>query len=84
MKLIVAAIFDRGVASFGRPFFVPHINAAMRAFTDEVNNSQSDLFKHPEDYDLYELGEFDDSSGKFVLVENPKFLVSALSLIKGS
>nr|QJB20516.1 MAG: nonstructural protein [Microvirus sp.] len=84
MKMIVCSIFDRGVAAYGRPFFVPHTNAALRAFGDEVNNAQSDLFKHPADYDLFELGEYDDADGSFSLLKSPKFLVTASSLVKGS
>lgn len=84
MKLRVCTIFDRGVQAHGRPFFVPHTNAAMRAFTDEVNNTQSDLFKHPADYDLFELGEFDDSTGRFELLIEPRFLVTGSSVLKSS
>lgn len=84
MKLLLVSLFDRGVQAYGRPFYVPHVNAALRSLTDEVNNAQSDLFKHPDDFDLYELGEFDDSDASFALLKVPKLVVSCKSLLKVS
>lgn len=67
MKRIVCAVRDRAVDTFGNPFFVPALGAAIRSFADEINSgsAQSALSKHPEDYDLFELGTFDDSTGLF-------------------
>lgn len=84
MKLTVLTVFDRAANVYGRPFFTTHANAGLRSFSDEVNNAQSDLFKHPADYDLFELGEYDDADGSFALLKSPKFLVTASSLVKGS
>jgi len=72
----VCSVKDRAADTFGRPFFVPHRNVAIRDFTDEVNRSANDnqLNKHPDDFDLYFLGMFDDSKGVFSL-EDPVILV---------
>lgn len=63
----VCAVFDSAVQTFGQPFFVPAVGAATRSFSDEVNRKAADnaLAAHPEDYTLYELGEFDDVTGEF-------------------
>lgn len=84
MKLVVCSLFDRGVQAYGRPMFVSHINQAVRSLTDETNNPESELNKHPDDYDLYELGEFDDSHARFVLYDDPKFVCAVKSLLKVS
>lgn len=81
-KLVCCALFDRGLMAFGRPMFVQHINLAMRSLTQEVNNPESELFKAPADYDLYELGEYEDSDGSFALLKVPKMTVTAASLVK--
>lgn len=65
MILQMFTVFDRAVQAFGRPFFVTHSGAAIRSFTDEVNNPQSEFHKHPDDYDLYAIGEWDDNTGIF-------------------
>lgn len=67
--LIVCAVRDSAVNAFSRPFFVPAVGAAVRAFGDEVSRVDSDMHKHPEDFELYELGTFDEESG--VLVSCP-------------
>lgn len=82
MKLSICSLKDLGAQCFGRPMFVPHSNVAVRSFMDEVNRppsptQQNDLFSHPDDFELYELGIFDDSSGTFDLYSSPKLLSQA-------
>jgi hypothetical protein len=67
MIQVVVSVYDRASETFGRPVFVPAKAAAIRSFTDEVNrdDSANDLKRHPDDFDLYVLGNFDDSKGVF-------------------
>lgn len=76
MKLVLCTVKDRAADAYGRPMFVPSVGVAIRSFSDEVNRKDSDnqLFNHPDDFDLYELGEFDDNSGLFILHDQPKLL----------
>jgi len=76
MKLVLCSVKDRAADAYGRPMFVPSVGVAIRSFSDEVNRQDADnqLFNHPDDFDLYELGEFDDNSGQFALHELPKLL----------
>ncbi len=76
MKLVLCSVKDRAADAYGRPMFVPSVGVAIRSFSDEVNrkDSENQLFNHPDDFDLYELGEFDDNTGLFVLHEAPKLL----------
>lgn len=64
--LFVCSIFDRKVASYGRPMFARAVGEAMRIFRDEVNRAAEDniLYKHPEDFDLFLVGKFDEESGR--------------------
>lgn len=68
MKRVVCAVFDRAVQTFGQPFFVAAVGAAVRSFTDEVNRKADDnaLHAHPEDFELWHLGWFDDEHGAFI------------------
>jgi hypothetical protein len=85
MILFVVCVKDRAADVFNRPFFVPHRNVAIRDFTDEVNRVAGDnqLNKHPDDFDLYLLGEFDDTRGAFVNNE-PQVLVRAKDVLQSS
>ncbi|UOF79018.1 DNA binding protein vP5 [Microviridae sp.] len=76
MRLFAIAVFDVAVDAFNRPFFSPSIGAAVRSFQDEVNRSESEMRKHPKDYDLYHVGVFDDQSGRFEPFERPEKIAS--------
>lgn len=81
MKLQLFSVYDRASCSFGRPFYVPSSGVALRSFTDEVNNPQSDLAKHPSDYELHELGEFDDATAEFNLLVKPSLITTASQVL---
>lgn len=76
MKLILCSVKDRAADAYARPMFVPSTGVAIRSFSDEINRSDADnqLYNHPDDFDLYEFGEFDDNNGSFELLEQPKLL----------
>lgn len=65
MRYKIVAIRDRATDTFSQPQYVAAIGGAVRSFSDLVNNKETDVGKHPDDFDLYELGEFDDDSGEF-------------------
>ena len=66
MKLYMFAVFDSAVQGFGRPIFGQSVGQVVRSFSDEVNRNAPDnpYFKHPEDYELRLLGQFDDETGR--------------------
>lgn len=67
MKLGIYVVKDRATDVFGQPMFLMASGQAVRSFTDEINRDAADnqLFRHPDDFDLYDLGEFDNESGEF-------------------
>lgn len=74
-------IKDTKAGVFNTPFFQHTHGTAERAFQDLINDSQSSVNKHPEDYDLYYLGTYDDLSGS-VVGEAPQHIVSAAQLMR--
>ena len=76
MKLTLCTVKDRAADAYGRPMFVPSTGIAIRSFSDEINRQDNDnqMYNHSDDFDLYELGEFDDNTGLFSLHEQPKLL----------
>lgn len=61
----VFSVYDSKAHVFNLPFYQPTTPAAIRMFSDLCNDAQSMVFRHPGDYVLYEIGEYDDSIGKF-------------------
>lgn len=80
MKHQIIAVFDRGIQAYMRPFTTPHRNAALRSFTDEANREDSEICKHPEDYDLYQVGEFDENTGQITGLDRPELIARGQDL----
>lgn len=62
----VMSIYDNGVNSFSQPFFVNHVQHALRYFETLAKDPTSDVSRYPSNFHLFELGEFDDSNGVFM------------------
>lgn len=79
----VVCVKDTAIDSFLMPFCVPAPGAAVRSFTDEVNRNDAGnaMFKHPDDYFLYELGSFDSATGAFVSLPTPRLLVRGSDVV---
>lgn len=73
---VICSVKDRAADAFGRPLFVPSVGLAIRSFTDEVNRKADDnqMYAHADDFDLFELGTFDDSTGVIECHPQPKQL----------
>lgn len=64
MLLKMFSVFDHKSKLFSQPFFSPQTASGVRAFSSECNNPQSDFFRFPGDYELFEIGVWDDNSSK--------------------
>jgi len=65
MKLNVYSIFDSAAKAYTNPFFMHNDGLAIRAFSDNVNSEQeNNISKHPDQFTLFRIGEFDDASGE--------------------
>lgn len=82
MKLHMFAIRDIATTQFGNPMFLMTKGQAIRGFTDEVNRKDENnmLNKHPEDYELYELGTFETEAGTFE-TSSPKQVITGKEVI---
>jgi len=85
MDMTVVSIFDVCAGVYSRPVFCQSKGIAMRSFQDECrrvgpDGQLSDMQRHPEDFNLYLLGTFDDSLGKF----SPADSGQPVLLLKGS
>nr|QJB20497.1 MAG: nonstructural protein [Microvirus sp.] len=84
MQLILFSVYDAAVGAFIMPFFLRSKGEAIRAFSAEVNNPQSNFNKSPKDFTLFQLASFDDNTaeislevGKLSLGNAVEFLSSA-------
>lgn len=68
----VFSIFDSKAVAFLPPFFLPESGQAVRAFSDSCKDKAHAFGQHPEDYTLFQIGEFDDGTGE--LVKRPEHI----------
>ena len=80
MKTIVV-VRDSAARVFSTPFFVQATAQAVRSLRDEVNSAEStsDVRRHPDDFELYEVGTFDEDTGAIVPCE-PRLVARAKDL----
>lgn len=81
MILKVFSVFDSKSQAFARPFFDASKGSAIRAFGDIARDKQHPIGAHPEDYTLFELGEWDDKSAQFTFLKAPVSLGLAIELL---
>lgn len=89
MLMYVYSVRDSEAQLFGRPFYTTNAAIATRGFSSQVNQpeidgQQNDLFLHPESFELYELGTFNDNTGVFELHPQPKPICTAVSVKKSA
>ena len=75
-------IFDQKAKAYMTPFFMSEVGMATRSFTDMVNKEDHPLASHPEDYVLFEVGQFDDTTGLLSAYDGPELVVTALQVVR--
>mgnify|MGYP001463066401 CR=1 FL=1 len=64
MKKVYYAVFDEKAEVFSSPFLEISDGTAIRAIQDIVINNKDHVFaKHPSDFSLHCLGDFDETTG---------------------
>lgn len=79
MVIKLFSVFDSKVSGFGNPFPDQIEASAIRNFSDAVNdtsNPNNMWAKHPEDFSLFQVGEFDTLTGELIS-SLPKNLLTA-------
>lgn len=64
MELQIFSIKDRAVTCYLRPWPAHTAGEAIRVFSDEINNPNGVMNKHADDYDLFHVGKFEDTTGE--------------------
>ncbi len=64
MKHKMYVIYDSKAKAYMQPWFLTTTPMAQRLFTDCVNDKDHNFGRHPEDYTLFTIGNFDDNNAK--------------------
>lgn len=82
MNLKAFSILDTKADTFNVPFFMRTTGEAVRAFADLANDPQSNIYRHPDDYRLFHVADFDQELGAFSQLPKPIPLGSAAEFKK--
>lgn len=81
MKMTIIAIFDRKAQIFVEMSATQNVGVATRAFSAAINTpSESPIHKWPEDFELYNLGEWDNETGALTGAKHKKLIVAGESV----
>jgi len=80
MKVCIYSIYDTKAQSYLPPFFLQNDALAIRLIKNTVTNPEHQFSQNAEDYVLFKLGAFDDSSAKMELLSAPESLATCLEL----
>lgn len=81
MILKIFCVNDLKAEAFLQPMFFRTAKEAIRAFSNACCDSNTEFYKHAEDFHLYEIGSFDESTG---VITSNKVPLPAIAAIEAS
>lgn len=63
MKLMIFVVHDSAAEAYLQPFFARSKGEALRSFETAVNDEGHQFAKHADDYTLFQIGTYEDSTG---------------------
>jgi len=80
MLLNMYSIYDSKSKVYSKPFYCLNQDIALRSIVDLLTNGDSDPRRHPEDFHLYYIGEFDDSTGVIISCDGAQHLFKFIDI----
>lgn len=78
----IFSIRDSKVGAYNLPFVAHTEGEAARMLQRAAKTPNHDVNMFPADYDLFELGSFDDATGKYTNLDAPKHIANALTSLE--
>lgn len=82
MLVRMYSVFDKKIGSYQAPVTAHNVGHALRMFHSFCSNPDNPINKYHQDYDVYDLGEFDDVSGQIKPHTNPQFISSVTDILE--
>lgn len=80
MNVKIYSVYDVKTAIYNVPMFAHNAGHVIRVFTDQCDNPDSPYHAHPEDYQLFEVGGWDDHSGEIKTMAKPHLVITATEI----
>ncbi|QXP07914.1 MAG: nonstructural protein [Arizlama microvirus] len=83
MRIKMFSIRDLQLSIFTSPMFLnSEIQAVRQIYMAMNNHPDNQLTQFPENFQLVELGEFDDTTGRFETYDVPKLIITAEGILR--
>lgn len=80
--LKVYSVYDSKVGAYMNPIYLRSKGEAVRVFTETVNSPDHQFAKNPEDFTLFELGDWNEENANFILYPTPISVGVAIEFMK--
>jgi len=80
----VFTVYDSKAEAYLPPFYQPTVGQALRLFGDMCTDETHQFYRHPEDFTLFALGEYNDEKASFNLTATPVSLGLAVEFKKAN
>lgn len=77
------SIRDTKMLTYAPPVPAPNIAVLTRDLTEIVNNPEHKFSKHATDFELFELGTYNDTNGQITPYDKPNFILTLSELKAG-
>lgn len=81
MFLKLYSVLDRKAGFFKTPYAARSDGEMTRNLADAMRDPATTIAQYPEDFSLYEIGSFDDTTGLMVAVHPPRHVCDATQLM---
>lgn len=72
------AVYDKKTGLFDRPFTARHIGEAIREWDAVRKDINTKFGKNPEDFDLFQIADFNDRTGEIQIIQPHRHLASGV------
>lgn len=77
----IFSLFDKKAGAYMHPFNFHNKAQALRAVEDNMRDEKSAIARHPADYSLYCVGEWNETSGILTAYKTPDFIEEAVNFL---
>ena len=75
-------VYDSKAEAYLPPIFFKTAGEALRVFADTCNDKNHQFNKHPGDFTLFAIGDFDDGNATLALLPTPTPLAKAVEYVQ--
>lgn len=72
MLINAYVIFDKKAAVYNKPFYLLNDEIALRSASDLLQDNNTDIARHPEDFILFKIGTYDDTTAILKQTSSPE------------